>query len=435
MKFFKIIRFYFNLYFAFFKKHRKIILLGIVLGTLSFFLYNRFSPLLIVKKKKIGMVGKYNVQNLPLEIQKLISIGLTSVSPGGEISQGIAESWIIEEEGKIYTFSLKNNLFWHDGKPVKAGDINFNFSDVKTVVVDDKTIKFELKEPFSPFLSVVSKPLFKKNLIGVGDYKVKKIKTTGEAIEKIQLVSLNKKPKEVLEFRFYPTEESLKIAFKLGEIDVAKDLTDYQDFVNWKGIKITPEVKSNLFVALYFNTQNEKFSEKSTRQALSYAIKKEWKPRALSSYNFQSQFYNPNVKNYDYNLSRAKELLEKKPQEIEIATTVSLLLVAEKIKQDWSQLGIETKIKIISKLENEEAILITQEIPEDPDQYPMWHSTQKFNLSHLKNPRLDKLLEEGRKTIDKEKRKQIYFDFQRFLTEEAPAVFLFYPTLYTISRV
>ena len=82
-----------------------------------------------------------------------------------------------------------------------------------------------------------------------------------------------------------------------------------------------------------------------------------------------------------------------------------------------------------------QAILVTQEIPSDPDQYTLWHSTQtQTNLSHYANPKIDKLLEDGRKESDPEKRKKIYFDFQRYLVEDAPAVFLFHPTTYTIIR-
>jgi peptide/nickel transport system substrate-binding protein len=98
-------------------------------------------------------------------------------------------------------------------------------------------------------------------------------------------------------------------------------------------------------------------------------------------------------------------------------------------------LGIEVKIKIINSLgESFDALLVAQEIPPDPDQYSLWHSTQASNISHYKSPKLDKLLEDGRKTLDKEKRKEIYADFQRFLVEDTPAIFLFHPTLYTVSR-
>ncbi len=98
-------------------------------------------------------------------------------------------------------------------------------------------------------------------------------------------------------------------------------------------------------------------------------------------------------------------------------------------------LGINTKIKVINNpYADFQALLATQEIPSDPDQYLFWHSTQTGNISRYKSPKIDKLLEDGRKTLDKTERKDIYFDFQKSIVEETPAIFLFHPTVYTISK-
>ena len=64
----------------------------------------------------------------------------------------------------------------------------------------------------------------------------------------------------------------------------------------------------------------------------------------------------------------------------------------------------------------------------------LWHSDGPDNITHYKNLRIDKLLEDGRKTVDVAKRKAIYNDFQKYLLEDAPAVFLYYPDEYTITR-
>ncbi|MCS7092795.1 MAG: peptide-binding protein, partial [Patescibacteria group bacterium] len=75
------------------------------------------------------------------------------------------------------------------------------------------------------------------------------------------------------------------------------------------------------------------------------------------------------------------------------------------------------------------------DIPLDPDQYSLWHSMQtESNISKYANPRIDKLLEDGRVTIDIQERKKIYLDFQRFLLEDAPCVFLYHPEYYSIVR-
>lgn len=395
--------------------------------------------------QKVGIVGKYTASQLPSEIQNLISSGLTSILADGTTVPSLASSWKVSEDGKVYTFILRDNQYWHDSNLVIAKNINYNFSDVATSVLDDKTIEFRLKEPFSPFPVIVSRPVFKKGFIGTGEYKVVSLKRNGQIVEKIVLKPKDKKSKEgSLIFQFYPTEEAARVAFKLGGVDSIKNLSGLGNLEGWTNIQITPEVKFNRYVAIFLDTQAGKLSDKSLRQALVYALEKKWTPRALGPISPDSWAYNPSIKQYNFDLENAKKLLDKafeskeKPEtiEIELATVPSLLPIAEKIKDDWEKLSIKTNIKVINTIPEEfEALLVTQEVSPDPDQYALWHSTQEVsNISHYKSPKVDKLLEDGRKTMEQDERKEIYFDFQRFLVEDTPAIFLFHPTLYTISR-
>jgi peptide/nickel transport system substrate-binding protein len=73
-------------------------------------------------------------------------------------------------------------------------------------------------------------------------------------------------------------------------------------------------------------------------------------------------------------------------------------------------------------------------VPKDPDQYVLWHSDQVDNITHYKSLRIDKLLEDGRKTVNVSDRQQIYNDFQKYLVDDAPAAFLYFPYEYTITR-
>ena len=92
-------------------------------------------------------------------------------------------------------------------------------------------------------------------------------------------------------------------------------------------------------------------------------------------------------------------------------------------------MGFDTKLRIETGIpQNFQALLITQSIPTDPDQYFLWHATQtKTNLTKYDSKRVDKDLEDGRKIITEEDRKQKYFDFQKTLLEDAPAAFLYFP--------
>lgn len=442
---FKKVRFSFRFLSAFWQKQQKLILISFLIGILCFLLmpkiYQFFPP---KKTEKIGIVGKFTFNDLPLSVQNLISDGLTTIAEDGQVQPQLVAGWETANGDKEYIFTLKDNLFWQDGKPILAKDINYNFSDVATTVIDDKKIKYVLKEPFSPFPSIVSQPVFKKEWVGTGEYKVKSIKKNGLIIEKIVLVPVKNKNKPSFVFRFYPTEAAARIAFKLAEVNNIKEINDPGNLKEQKNVQITQEIKYNRVVVVFFDTRNSKLAAKTTRQALAYGIQKRWQPRALNPINPQSWAFNPTVKKYEFDLANAQKLLEKAKtdegseplQEIELATIPSLFPIAEEIKKDWQKLGIETKIKSITTLnEGFEALLISQEIPSDPDQYVLWHSTQKSNITGYKSLKIDKLLEEGRKTQDLEKRKESYSDFQRFLVEDTPAVFLFHPTLYTVSRI
>ena len=82
-----------------------------------------------------------------------------------------------------------------------------------------------------------------------------------------------------------------------------------------------------------------------------------------------------------------------------------------------------------------QVLLRSLPIPYDPDQYIYWQSTQEnTNISNYSSAKIDKLLEDGRKTLDKEQRQKIYADFQFYLVDDVPAIFLYYPKIYTIKR-
>ena len=116
----------------------------------------------------------------------------------------------------------------------------------------------------------------------------------------------------------------------------------------------------------------------------------------------------------------------------------NLLPLAEEIKTAWQNtLGFPVSITIENQInfDNYDTLLTYGAITNDPDQYLFWHSTQtNTNITKLNSPRIDKLLEEGRQTIDQIERKTIYQDFQTYLLEDSPAIFLYYPTVYTITR-
>ena len=185
-------------------------------------------------------------------------------------------------------------------------------------------------------------------------------------------------------------------------------------------------------------------SEKSIRQALVYAIDKKSfdGDRAYGPLSPTSWAYNSQVKTYGYDKLRAEELIEEldeeqiKDMEIKLLTTPVLLPTAERIALYWEAIGIKTVLQVSSGIPADyQALLVVFEIPKDPDQYSIWHSTQTAtNISNYQNPRIDKLLEDGRAELTLVERSKIYLDFQRFLVEDSPAAFLYHPTSYRVNR-
>lgn len=432
--------------FSFIRRRFLIIIIGVGVGfCIIFFSHQilKFIELPIFKKENIGIEGIYTIKNIPEEIINQISYGLTINSENDKpIISPIVSSLVIENDNKDYIFTLKDNIFWHNGKKLISNDIDYSsISGIKVIPLNENKIKISLEKEFSPVLSVLSKPLFKKNTIGLGLYKIKNYTLQEGYLKTLNLVPTKDNLFKVT-YHFYQNENDLINAYKLGDVNEIKITSLPEELSKWNKSKISQEIETNKkYSAIFFNTK--KINSKQLRQALAYATPKpkDNNERCLGPISPNSWAYNPEVKPYEYNINRAKELFETNKID-SINLTVGdrrLLSMAEDIKNHWeSILGLKTNISVENQIntENFDAILTYASIPHDPDQYLFWHSTQtKSNLTKIDNSRIDKLLEEGRFVIDPLERKTIYQDFQRFLLEESPAIFLSYPNTYTITRV
>ena len=436
------IRYFIRLLAAFIVRFRAIILLGAFLGGIAFLALRILGPSLLTRNtERVGMVGRYRTENLPGSVLNLIGNGLTKIKEDGTVAPDLASSWESPDGGQTWVFKLKDNIFWQDGKKVTSTSINYQFSDAQIERPDEKTLVFKLESAFAPFPYVVSKPTFSKGLLGTGEWRVTKATVSAGFIQRLVLVDKDGNRKII---KFYPTEERAKLGFKLGEIDILESIFNPEPFNEWGVVEVEKEVGNSRYVAVFFNTQDKLLGEKSFRQALAYAIKKDGfdGPRAVSPISPNSWAFNPQVKPYHYDSARAKELIDDLADELKenltvsIVTTPALLSVAEAIAKDWAEVGVTGNVQVSSGVPTEyQTLLAIFDVGEDPDQYSIWHSTQtSTNISRYQNPRIDKLLEDGRVELNIEERKKIYLDFQRFLVEDSPAAFLYHPTNYTIKR-
>lgn len=411
------------------------------MGVGLFFIIRILTPFISgYSAERIGMSGRFAPNSLPAPILKMISRGLTKLEKDGSVAPDLATSWETPDQGKTWIFHLAKGNKWQDGKVITSSGINYAFSDVAISRPDAETIVFTLQNPYAAFPSVVSRPTFKSGLLGTGDWEVKNLSLAGSYVDRI---SMQNKSNEKITYKFYPTEEQTKLAFELGQIDRIQGIFDSAPLDTWPKLKISKFTDTGEYVAIFLNTTS--LSDKSIRQALAYAIDKEKLGgiRAIGPISVDSWAYNPQVKPYDFDLEKAKGLIDdyKKSSKIDVfninlTAPPVLLPQAERIVQDWQKAGVTVNLQVMSNVPNDyQTLLAIFDIPEDPDQYSIWHSTQtSTNITRYSNPRIDKLLEDGRTEIDIQARKQTYFDFQRYLVEDSPAIFLYYPNTYTIGR-
>jgi peptide/nickel transport system substrate-binding protein len=221
----------------------------------------------------------------------------------------------------------------------------------------------------------------------------------------------------------------------------------------------------NAYTYLGFNLKHKPFDDKRVRQAINYAIDKQelidgvllglGEPVA-SPYKPGTRWTNPDLRPYSYDPEKAKALLREagfadhdgdgildrdgKPLAFEILTNqnkqreMSAVLIQRRLKE----IGISVNIRVLEwasfigrfiKTGEFDAVVLGWSLSLDPDQYGIWHSSQQapgqFNFIGYNNPRVDRLLEQGRLELDPDKRMKIYHEFAATLLEDSPIVYLF----------
>lgn len=245
------------------------------------------------------------------DLTQLIFSGLMKYDENLNIVYDLAQNYEIEENGLIYKFHLKENLFWQNGSPLTADDIVFtiktiqnpdyksplraNWIGVEVEKISDLAVRFKLKKPYNSFLEncavkIISKEIWQNipsenfalesyNLepIGSGPYKIKKIDKDKNGTIKYLILDRNplfsgKKPYiSEIKFIFYNSDKELLSAAQQKKIK-GFSLNSYKTPNNyWANYRLSlPR-----YFALFLNPQNSKVLEdKNIRTALNYATDK-----------------------------------------------------------------------------------------------------------------------------------------------------------------
>jgi peptide/nickel transport system substrate-binding protein len=215
------------------------------------------------------------------------------------------------------------------------------------------------------------------------------------------------------------------------------------------------------------------FTDVKVRRALNHAIDvpsmiKEvlqgYASQATGQFSPSSWAYDPSVKPYAYDPARAKALLAEagfkpgadgilvkdgKPFTFTIRHDVANQTVKDTaviVQEYLKRVGVDARLEpldwptFVKKLfaSEFEGIVVNWTNHHDPDPfaYTIWHSSQwkGRNFAHYKNPRVDELLEQARRTGTPAERKKAYGEFSKTLMEDAPYVFLYFPQQVYVTR-
>ncbi len=293
------------------------------------------------------------------DLVSLIYSGLMRRNPDGTLTLDLAEKYENSKNGLIYTFTLKDDLYFQDGKSITADDVLFTINKVKDSIIksphkanwdgvnvekiDEKTIRFTLKQPYASFLENTTLGIMPGHLwdgspmelnsantspIGSGPYTISQAsKQASGIIDYYELVPFKKfilgEPYiKNINLHFYSNEDDLIAALENKMIDQVSSITPLNaEILKEKNYQVYSAVLPRIF-GLFFNQNvNHLFIDKTIIKAINQAIDKEKIVReVLFGYGVvidnpippnMVQYQKLNAKNNQKNDTAREEILQK----------------------------------------------------------------------------------------------------------------------------
>lgn len=361
----------------------------------------------------------------------LIFSGLFRVDENLELQPDLCERYEVSKDGLVYTFYLRKNVFWHDGKRLTADDVKFTFDlllDPKTqtvrrssYIINGKPIRFraldsftfqaKLPEPFAPFLSRISTGIlprhilmdddinttsFNRNPVGSGPFKFVEWKS-GQYVKLVRndnYYGAKPKLKEIL-MKIIPDDNTAKVALEKGEIDESGILPkDFYRISKWTNVS-TYRYKEMSYSFMAFNLRIAKFRNPLIRQAVVHAVNRSalvknvlkgfgapaYLPSSPVSWAYPDEL---NITKYDYDPEKSKSLLRQagfefdtesgyfikngKPCAFTLITSKGNL-TGEKMAQYIQQYLKAVGIKLELELMEWQSFLKILDAPKDPKEF------------------------------------------------------------------
>ena len=423
---------------------------------------------------------------------------------------GLAVSWNISDDGRLYTFKLNDKATFSDGKPVRASDVVFTLRKIvdpaseaaqiatafdqldltRTKVVDDHTVAVGFREAVAAqlvqFNNVMVLP---EHVYGKGDFK-KDFNDTAVGSGPYTLVRRDPGNEVVIQRRkdFWGSPTYIDtVVFKIitsgitawnavrrGDVDetiVQSDIwmREHTDPTLLQKLEF-PRFYSLSYNYIGWNAQNPLFADKRARRALSMCVDVKsiitnlygGTARAMTGPFVPDQWaFNPNVPVIEYNPHAAKQIFTSlgwldtnndgiidkggKPFKFDmmvISGSASASAIAQLLQSTLKNIGVEMNIVVVDMsiaiqrtiyTGNYESVYMSWDLDPDPDLFPLFHSSQipprGQNYVYYSNPEANRLIEAGRRELDRSKRTEIYHQLHAIIAEDQPYTWITQPSL------
>ncbi len=401
----------------------------------------------------------------------------------------LAERWEIPDP-LTYVFHLHHGVKFHDGRPLTARDVKWTFDSLlqgrirstkaaayrfvdRIDTPDDYTVIFHLKEPFATLLWNLSDGAIgivpygsgeeiSRHPIGSGPFRFLSAQQDKEVVvernddywgEKARLPRVR--------FSVVPDTTTRALELRKGSADIVSNALTFDMVL---ALEREPQLEvlrapGTVLTYLALNVRDPILKDVRVRQALACAIDRrpmlEYLGRGFarpadSVLPPESWAYNADVPHCDYNPGRARQLLDEAGYPavngvrfhltMKTSPEESTRLLAAVLQQQLRDVGITLDIcsfefatffSDVTKGEFQMYSLRWIGGNEDPDIFEYAFHSSKFppngaNRGYYSNPRLDGLIDQARKELDQDTRKQLYAEIQRILAQELPYINLWY---------
>ena len=396
-----------------------------------------------------------------------------------KIVPGLAESWE-QVDPKTVIFHLRKGVKFHNGEPLKASDVKFSLDRMKDSpkvsyiigevdsidAIDDNTVKITTKEPFGPLLnhlahnaaSILNEKAVKEagdsygqHPVGTGPYKF----VSWQSGDRIVMDAnpdyfLGETPIKHLIFRAITEDSNRTIALETGEIDIAYDIQglDKDRLKADDKVKFIEEPSLGIGY-LGFNLRKKPYDDPRVRKAISYAINaddiidaayKGSAQKANSLIGPKVFGYNPKSPFHEFNIEKAKELLAEAGYPNGFKTKIWIndnpvrRDIAVILQDELKQIGIDASVETLewgaylegtARGDHEMFILGWVTVTGDADygMYPLLHPSSfggAGNRAFYDNPKVTKMLEKAKTSVNQEEREQLYAEIQDIVQEDLP---------------